>query len=208
MPSRAARHARSDAPRRRAGPDGRLPNGSSPRTRRTPRGCSASPGGAHTKDAFHEHVVGGRAGPSVREVRDEGGGALRPERSGAGKRDDPAASVAGREVAGPFLRSVLRRGLRRADRGGGRLLRLDRAARRHAGREERGAAGVRGPSLVQAVLSLRREGLARRRSGAAASRARAAGRNADWRHSTAATSSRCRTSGSTPGSRPGTSRST
>ena len=77
-------------------------------------------------------------------------------------------------------------------------------------RRERRAAGVRGAALVEAVLPLRREGLARRRPGAAGAAGASASAAAitSGRTSTTPTSSRCPTSGSTRGTRPGTWRFT
>ena len=72
------------------------------------------------------------------------------------------------------------------------------------------AAGPGRDALVQAVVSLRRAPLARRRSRPSRRRRRSGGTagTASGRTSTTTTSSPCRTSGSTRGTRPGTSRFT
>ena len=70
---------------------------------------------------------------------------------------------------------------------------------------ERDAAGVRGPALVQAVLPLRPGAVAGRRPGPAAAAGPArAGATASGRTCSTRTCSRCRTSGSIPGTPPGT----
>ena len=74
------------------------------------------------------------------------------------------------------------------------------------GRGDGDAAGVRRDAVEQAALLLRRGPLARRRPGPAAAAAGPArtGATPDGATSTPSTSCRCRTSGSTPGSPPGT----
>ena len=93
---------------------------------------------------------------------------------------------------------------------GRRVLRDGRSRLPVRRRQARDAPGARRSPLDQAVLPLRRPAMARGRSHASRRRPPSAGAAAttSGRTSTTATSSRCRTSGNTRGTRPGTSPST
>ena len=185
----------------------RRPSCCSARTRPTPAGCSAT--------------TAPRARSRTRSTTTSCAGdadAVNPDRSGtkaaAHYRLDGAGGRRRRplrlRLAGvPATRAVrrLRRRLAPAPRRGRRVLR--RAPGRASPTPDaraRAAAGLRRHDLEQAVLPLRRPGLARRRPdpAAAARRAAATAATATGGTSTTPTSSRCRTSGSTPGTPPGT----
>ena len=194
----------ADAPRRV------LPrSSSSPRTRPTSAGSSAAPNPQpYVKDAFHRAIVEGD------------GSAVNPAGEGTKAAFHYVLTVpAGgervvrlrlRQAAGtpsaPFGPGV-RPGVPGPDRGGGRVLR--RAHPRGATAEERrvlrqGYAGLLwSKQFYHYVIA----GLARGRPqpAGAADRAHRTGATPTGRTCTTATSSRCRTSGSIPGSPPGTS---
>ena len=108
------------------------------------------------------------------------------------------------------VRQGVRRDVHPAAARGRRVLRALLADDDLRRRPRRDAPGLRRPAVEQAVLSSRRQALARRRSGRAARRPRRArsGAITSGRTSTTRTSSRCPTSGSTRGTPPGTWRST
>ncbi len=133
-----------------------------------------------------------------------------PGRTSRGDPRAPAAPLVAdrwRPVPHRLVRSPLRRGARRPEGRGRRVLRRPRSRRNLSGRSPGRAAGARRPDLGQAVLPVRpaaagwtatRDRRPRRTvTGTAATRAGGT--------STPTTSSRCRTRGSTHGSRPGTS---
>jgi hypothetical protein len=165
---------------------------------------------AYPKDAFHDAVVHGRN--RLRSTRRD----ARHASARSTACSVPAGGVRLRLCAEsprrPTARSrsaPVRRGLRGA---AAEATPSTRAPDRPDADAERrvAAPGLRRPALEQAVLLVRRAHVARRRPGPAAAAATAGsrGRNADWRTSTTATSSRCPTSGSTRGTPRGTSPST
>ena len=119
-----------------------------------------------------------RAGRQPRARRHQGRGRVHPDDRARRERDDSPA-LHGRD-AGRCEPDDRRRGFRdrarRAAGRGGRVLRDDRARRRVTGRRRRHAAGARRPAVVEAVLPLRDQGVARRRPRAAAASAGAARR--------------------------------
>ena len=145
-----------------------LPGFSSPRTRRTPRASSGRQTRARTSRT-----------PSTSTSSTAGPTRSTPPRSGTkaaahyvleipagGKAVGAPASLRGGRGAEAALRPRLPMGLRAAPARGRRLLRQPHPGGLRGGAPRR-PAGLRRPSLVEAVLLLRREGLARRRPGAA-----------------------------------------
>jgi hypothetical protein len=117
----------------------------------------------YVKDAFHR----------PRRARHQGGGALLL----LAGRWRVAHAAAAAEPAGPArIRARLRRRLRRPHRRSRRVLPDDHPGHVVRRCEERRAAGVRRPPLVEAVLPLRRQTMARRRRGAAGAAVRSAAR--------------------------------
>ena len=178
-------------------------------------GCSATPNRArYVKDGINDCVVDGDGdGGEPGTTRHQGRGALRadvaPARRvdacGCGSRDGRADRR--RPPFGADFDAIVRRAA------GARPTSSTRRCipPTLSDDAQRGAApGARRPAVVEAVLPLRRDGLAGGRSGAAAAAAGAAatGATTSGRTSTTPTSSRCRTSGSTRGTPPGTWRST
>ena len=184
--------------------------GSSPRTRPTPSGSSASPNQTpYVKDAFHEYVVDGRADA----VNPDGVGT---KAAAHYRLDDP-----GGEAKSTRPPAAVRRGRsRRASRSATTSTESSTTACARptsstpqvipAGADGRGATrsparptpGCSGASSSTTTSS--RTGSTGDPEQPPPPRARQHGRNADWPHLSTATSSRCPTSGSTPGTRPGT----
>ena len=207
----AGRH-RASVPRpARARRRGRRRRCSSARTRRTPSGCSAPRRRRATpKDGINDHVVAGARRPSPTDAgtkaafwyRLDVAAGRRPRRvrvrlrpTGSRRRPVDATSTTSRPTR-----------LAEADEFYAELT----PAEATRGRGARAAPGARRDALEQAALLLRRRALARRRpdaADAARRRGSAAATRAGGR-STPSTSCRCRTSGSTRGSRPGISPST
>ena len=166
----------------------RRPSCCSPRTRRTPSGCSARRTPApYVKDAFHDYVV-------ARPTRRREPGRLGTKAAAHYRLDDSrrrgevdaaAAPDAPRTRRRRAVRPRLRRDLRRAHRARPTSS-TPRASPPTLDAEERARrpAGLRRAALEQAVLPLRRRGLARRRSRRSRRRppARKRGRNHDWPH--------------------------
>ena len=161
------------------------------------------------KDAFHEYLVAGRR-DAVNPARHgtKAGAHYRGRDPGARQRARSACAWPRGMHGAPVRR--LRPGAGAAPRRGRCVLRRPAGRARRPGRAQRPAPGVRRHDLEQAVLLLRRAALARGRPdpAAAAARAHATAATATGRTSTTPTSSRCRTSGSIPGTPPGISRST
>ena len=167
----------------------------------------------YVKDAFHEYVVHGRfASGQSGASRNQSRCPLRAENPAA--RERPRCRLrlfsdeeSPRQAVRPRFRPIFADRISEADEfyrppdAGRTLPDEDRQISRQA---------YAGLLVDQAVLSLHRPGLARRRPGSAAAARRAATRAAMpiGVTSTIATSSPCRTSGSTRGTRPGTWRFT
>ena len=162
------------------------------------------------KDAIHDYVVHG-----AQDAVNPSGAAPRPRPTTvltipAGGRRSCAcacrASTLPRGAFGPEFDALFAERVREADEFYAALATPGSLR----GRPRRAAPGVRRAALVQAVLPLRRRPLARGDPGAARAAARAHARPqlATGRTSTTPTSSRCPTSGSTPGTPPGISPST
>ncbi len=175
--------------------------------------CGTDADSAYVKDAIHDHVVHGEQG------------AVNPERAAPRPRRTTSLTIPARRVRGgapapdqrrerradgsPFgaeFDAVFADRIREADEFYATVATPDLVR----GRAPRAAAGFRRPALDQAVLPLRRAALAARRPGRGPRRRASAWRaaTATGRTSTTPTSSRCPTSGSTPGTPPGTWRST
>ena len=133
-------------------------------------GANAVNPSPYVKDAFHEYVVRGRSD------------AVQPDRTGtkAGWRYrlsiPPGGEVVVRlrlfaesETPAEVVRARIRRRVRRARARGRALLRLTHPRRADGGGAPRGPPGLCRPSVDEAVLPLRGEGLARRRPRAAPS---------------------------------------
>ena len=189
---------------------------SSPRTRPTPSGSSATPNPRpYVKDAFHDYVD--RRANATRSTRrgygTQGGGPL-PAGAAAGRRgrrSTPPAAADGEQRRRRPFGDAFDAVFAGAPRRGGRLLRRARRARPLTEDERRVARqAYAGLLWSKQFYHYVVERLARRRPRPAAAAAGAQERAATTTGgtSTTATSSRCPTSGSTPGSRPGTSRST
>ena len=171
-----------------------------------PGAASRSP---YTKDAFHRHVVHGEDSTQPRRTS-----APRPRLhyrvlvSRAGEASTCCFRFANRVPS----RSARRRSRdhRQAPGRGRRVLRDHPSDAGHRRREAGPAPGLRGHAVDQADLPLRRERLARGRQRrlAAARIAQARSAISTGGTSTPCASCRCRTSGNTRGSRPGTSPST
>ena len=199
----------------RDGADGARPSCCSPRTRPTPSGCSASPNAPpYVKDAFHElrrrrptrRGEPGRAGTKAAaalRARRAGRRAAVAARCGCRADDERRRRTPfGADVRRDLRASASPRPTRSTRRGSPRALAPEERARR--------APGVRGAALVEAVLPLRRRATGSRAIPRSRRRPRARqGRNARLAAPLQPRrASRCRTSGSTRGSRRGTSPST
>ena len=169
--------------------------------------AALGPAGAGLSEGRHQRPRRPRRGDGQSTAHGNEGGAVVPAR-GAGRSDGRGATAAGARRRASSAKSWSAAMAARAARGR-RLLRRARAGG-DRGRGAGHAPGVRRHALEQAVLQLRRRALAEGRPGQPAAARRAlSGRNGELaRTSTTATSSRCRTSGSTRGTRPGTSPST
>ena len=187
------------------------PSCSSATTRRTSAGCSASDGGqGYFKDAFHEYVVHG----DTRRRQSRADRAPRPRRTtdssvpARRSRQRPPAADARRRRPSPFADFDAVFDQRQAR--GRRVLRRAAGGHRRRRRPQRPAPGLRRHDLEQAVLLLRRAAVARRATRRSRRRRPSAGTaaTATGSTSTTPTSSPCRTSGNTPGTPPGTWRST
>jgi hypothetical protein len=145
-----------------------------------------------------------------RRRRHQGGLPLSVDAAARRSGDVVAAPQRGGTRARASVRARLLAGLRGAAARGRRLPCGPASRARRRARAAGGATGLRGVAVVEAVLLLRGEGLARGRPPAAASAAaaRPAGATRSGRCCSTATWSRCRTSGSTRGTPRGTWRST
>ena len=189
---------------------------SSPRTRRTPSASSAPrTRQPFVKDAFHElrrsHGANGR-GESRREPAPRRRAHYRLEIPAGGERGRCACGSRRRgEAPARALRASFDQIFAERIARGRRVLRRALRRRTSTPRRRGRAPGLRRPAVDEAVLPLRRRGLARRRSRRSRHRRRSRGCAAattTGRTSSTATSSRCPTSGSIPGTPPGISRST
>ena len=156
------------------------------------------------KDGFHDYLVGGRKDAVGSHKGTKAAGIYRRTVAAGASTTIRVRLSLGPPKPAPFDR--FRADLQPAQIRGGCLLR--RAAEQGAGRGSppHPTPGLRGRPVVEAVFLLRRHGVARRRPGATQARpapaigdATASGSMPPWK-----TSSRCRTNGSFPGSRPGT----
>ena len=165
---------------------------------------------AHVKDGIHDYVVHG-----VKEaVNPDGVGSKGSARYVLTVPAEGSAAIRLRLSRAAAPDAAVRRRLRRDVRGahprGQRLLRHARHAGPLGGRARGAAPGLRRHAVVQAVLPLRRGPLAARRPAGPRAAEGAAPRpqQPTGPISSTPTSSRCPTSGSTPGTPRGTSRST
>ena len=201
---------------RGAGPYGTRPSCCSPRTRPTPSGCSASPNATpYVKDAFHEYVVARharRGEPGAR--RHQGRGALpargpgRRARSscgcGSSPSDEAPADAVRRASSTRIFDDAHRARPTRSTPRVAPAAATRRRARASRARRTRACCGASSSTTTSCEDWL--EGDPAQPPPPPQRRARAA--TPTGRTSTTATSSRCRTSGSTRGTRRGTWRST
>ena len=180
----------------------------SPRTRRNFQRLFGVPNATpYVKDGINEYVVHGAAG------------AVNPARTGTKAAARYALSLEPGETQIVRLQAARVRTATRRSFGAAfdrifadahsrsrRVLRDGDSGRSLSGCPQRDAAGVRRDAVVEAVLSLRGPRLAEGRSGGAAASGGTdrTGAITNGRISTTPTSSRCRTSGSIRGTRPGT----